>query len=389
VVAPDDRAQPAGEAQCSAPQLADTSAPPTSALARALGAWPHIYLELAKYRLSSLVVFTTSAGYAMAGPPFDLAVLAPTLAGTFLASASASCFNQIYEIERDGRMKRTMKRPLPAGLISVPHALTFAVGTGVTGVGLLSACANPLTAGLGLANILLYAGVYTPLKVRSVHNTEVGAIVGALPPLMGWTAATGSVCGLEPLALGASLFLWQMPHFYALSWLYRADYSAGGYKMLPLYDPSGERTAAHCLGYALALSVVPVATSCAGVTSSMFAVESLAFNGALVVLALRFRERASQGRARALFLYSLIQLPVMLVLLVFHGKRLQGGPAASGSESSEQAAMVSRVRDAGRELCVHECIKTGTSGGAPSACPVVLGESAVCESPLASLASKG
>lgn len=354
-----------------------------------LGKWPSIYLELAKYRLSGLVVFTTSAGYAMAGPPFDLAVLAPTLAGTFLASASASCFNQIYEIERDGKMRRTMKRPLPAGLVSVPHALAFALGSGAAGVGLLATCVNPLTAALGLSNIVLYSAIYTPLKVRSHHNTEVGAIVGALPPLMGWTAATNSVCGLEPLALGACLFLWQMPHFYALAWLHRADYSAGGYKMLPLYDPTGERTAAHCLGYALALSALPVATSAAGVTSSMFAVESVAFNGALLVLALRFRERTSQGRARALFLYSLVQLPVMLALLVFHGERLHAGGRSDADEAGAGAgatsglvSQISRMREAGRELCAHERIKAHPSGGAPGACPIVLGEAAAGESPL-------
>uniref|UniRef100_A0A7R9URP9 Heme O synthase n=1 Tax=Diacronema lutheri TaxID=2081491 RepID=A0A7R9URP9_DIALT len=349
----------------------------------ALGKWPSIYLELAKYRLSSLVVFTTSAGYAMAGPPFDLAVLAPTLVGTFLASASASCLNQIYERDRDGRMRRTMRRPLPAGHMSVPHALAFALGSGTAGVGLLAACANPLTAALGLANIALYAAVYTPLKVRSHRNTEVGAIVGALPPLMGWTAATNSACGLEPLALGACLFLWQMPHFYALAWLYRADYAAGGYKMLPLYDPTGERTASHCLAYALALSALPVATSVAGVTSSMFAVESIAFNGALVLLAARFRERASQGRARALFLYSLIQLPVMLVLLVFHGERLQGGGARESDNGARALPAVERLRDAGRELCAHERIaKAGAGGAAPTACPIVLGEAASSESAL-------
>lgn len=354
----------------------------------ALGRWPLIYLELAKYRLSGLVVFTTSAGYAMAGPPFELSVLAPTLAGTFLASASASCLNQIYEVERDAKMRRTMRRPLPAGLVSVPHALAFALGSGAAGVGLLGACANPLTAALGLGNIVLYSAVYTPLKVRTHRNTEVGALVGALPPLMGWTAATGSACGLEPLALGACLFLWQMPHFYALAWLHRADYSAGGYKMLPLFDPTGERTAGRCLGYAAALSALPLATSAAGVTSAMFAVESVAFNGVLLVLAARFRERTSQGRARALFLYSLAQLPVMLALLVFHGERLHGGGREGEGQGSGGGGveLVARMRDAGRELCAHERIKTAPSGGAPSACPVVLGEAALSESPLSALA---
>ncbi|KAJ1628408.1 UbiA prenyltransferase family-domain-containing protein [Pavlovales sp. CCMP2436] len=360
-----------------------------------LGEWPSIYLELAKYRLSSLVVFTTSAGYAMAGPPFELGVLAPTLVGTFLASASASCLNQAYEIERDALMTRTKKRPLPSGKVSLPHALAFAAGTGVAGVGILAAFATPLTAFLGLSNIVIYSAIYTPLKVVTPRNTEVGAIVGALPPLMGWTAATGSVCGLEPLALGACLFLWQMPHFYALAWLHRADYSAGGYKMLPLYDPTGKRTASYCLAYALALSLVPVATSAVGVTSAMFAVESVFFNGGLIALALRFRQRASQGRARALFLYSLVQLPVMLTLLVFHGERLHGnGHAAAGEMELTDGLLqppqprdsvgdlVARLRDAGRELCAHEWVQSPVL---EVACPVVLHEAASGDRGLKSL----
>jgi len=329
-----------------------------------LAARAHMYLELSKHKLSGLVMATSAAGYVMAGPPYEAGPLAATMAGTFLASACANTLNQVYERPRDARMKRTMRRPLPSGRVSPGHALAFAGASGTAGVALLYSMADPLAAALAAGNIALYAGVYTPLKVVTPLNTAVGAVVGAMPPLMGWAAATGSIAAPEPAALAATLFLWQMPHFYALAWMYRADYAAGGYRMLPLYDPTGATTAAHSVAYAWALAAVPVACAAAGVTSPMFAVESVAFNGGLLWLAHGFRRQRTQASARRLFLYSLAHLPVMLGLMILHGTHR----SEEEGDPHPGARFLDRVRAAGRAVCIHEHVK------APDACPVVIHE---------------
>lgn len=336
-----------------------------------------VYAELSKHKLSGLVMMTAGAGFVMAGPPFDPVALVATSAGTFLASACANTLNQVYESPRDARMKRTMRRPLPSGRVSVPHALAFATATGAGGVGILYAAASPLAAALGAANIALYAGVYTPLKVRTSLNTVVGSVVGAIPPLMGWAAATGSLSAPEPLALAATLFLWQMPHFYALAWMYRADYAQGGYKMLPLFDESGGLTSAHSLAYAAGLSLVPPACWAAGICSPMFVVESVLFNGGLVALAVHFYRRRTHGSARKLFLYSLVHLPAMLGLMILHGSR--GDP---GTADEHGGHTLRRIRELGRSMCVHDRVN------APEACPVVVEETVRTVGQLARLSKK-
>jgi protoheme IX farnesyltransferase len=178
-----------------------------------------IYGELAKSRLSALVVTTTGAGHLMAAGPVDPACLASTLGGTFLCSASANSFNQIIETRNDASMNRTCRRPLPSGRISREHAIGWASAAGVAGVGTLAMGTNCMTTALGAATLGLYTLVYTPMKQRTPLNTWVGAVVGAIPPVMGWTAAGGALLSVEAAALGSALFLWQMPHFFALSWM--------------------------------------------------------------------------------------------------------------------------------------------------------------------------
>ncbi|CAI5526503.1 unnamed protein product, partial [Closterium sp. Naga37s-1] len=209
---------------------------------------PAPYLPSARLTPPSLlVVATAAAGFVMgSGDNVDWAGLGWTSLGTFLAAASANTWNQVYEVANDALMKRTRGRPLPAGRMTRQHAIAWGLLTGASGLAILATQTNSMTAGLGAANILLYAGVYTPLKQLHIANTWVGAVVGAIPPLMGWAAASGGLDWGAGVLAGA-LYLWQMPHFLALAWLCRKDYAAGGYRMLSLADPTGRRTAAAAL----------------------------------------------------------------------------------------------------------------------------------------------
>lgn len=191
-----------------------------------------IYSQLSKYRLSALVMMTTSAGYFAAGGPVDVLPLASACLGTMLTSSSANTFNQIIEKNNDSQMKRTRSRPLPSGRISQSHALGWGAVSGTMGIAVLAAGASPLTAALGAANLLLYVGPYTLSKTRSELNTWIGSVVGAVPPLMGWAAATDGQVAVEPVLLAAYLFIWQFPHFFSLAWLHRDDYARGGFRMV-------------------------------------------------------------------------------------------------------------------------------------------------------------
>lgn len=198
-----------------------------------------LYSQLSKYRLSALVMATTSAGYLAAGGPVDAVALSSACVGTMLASSSANTLNQVIETSNDSRMKRTRSRPLPSGRISRPHALGWGAASGAAGIAVLGVGSNPLVAALGAANLFLYVGPYTLSKTRSELNTWVGSVVGAVPPLMGWAAATGGTVAVEPVLLAAYLFMWQFPHFFSLAWLHREDYARGGFQMVRcLYDVS-------------------------------------------------------------------------------------------------------------------------------------------------------
>jgi protoheme IX farnesyltransferase len=241
--------------------------------------------------------------------------------GTALAAAAANTFNQVIEAPQDALMKRTQGRPLPTGRLSRAQALTFGAGATAASAAVLLAGTNPLTAALGMGNIALYALVYTPLKRVTELNTAVGAVVGAVPPLMGWAAATGSLAAVDPFLLAYILFAWQFPHFHALSWSLRHDYARGGYAMVAVADAaSGARTSALALRHAAALSLVPLLSSAVGATSPMFAVEGLLLNAYFLKLALNFSRSPSDASARALFRASLWYLPLLLALMVFHAK---------------------------------------------------------------------
>jgi len=344
-------------------------------------------MELSKSKLSALVVATTAAGHLMAPAPFDGCSLFAALGGTFLCAASANSFNQIIEVERDAAMHRTARRPLPSGRIGRAHATAFASTAGVVGVGSLAVATNPTTAALGAATIGLYTLVYTPMKPRHELNTWVGAVVGAIPPLMGWTAAGGSLMSIEPLVLSSALFLWQIPHFLALAWMYRADYEQGGYRMVPLTDPTGERTSALCLEYSGYLALLPVGCWAAGITSCMFPIESIGFNGVMVLAAARFARNSQRGQAHArrLFLVSLAYLPFFFFCLLLHQKKPNHLPAPleEGVEVDGAADPIvqqrERLRERGRQICIHEQITSGAADGSAGkrGCPVVAADGLV------------
>ncbi|XP_039992004.1 protoheme IX farnesyltransferase, mitochondrial isoform X1 [Xiphias gladius] len=272
---------------------------------------PDIYARLAKIKLTALVVTTAAAGYAMAPVPFDPVIFFVSSLGTGLASCTANSINQYFEVPFDSNMNRTKNRPLVRGQISPLHAVSFALACGIPGVALLTLAVNPLTGFLGALNIFLYTCCYTPLKRLSITNTWLGAVVGAIPPIMGWTAATGC---LQPgaLLLGGFLYSWQFPHFNALSWNLREDYSRGGYRMMSVTHPGMCKRVAlrHSLGLIGLSALAPVMD----VTTWTFPVVSLPINLYISYLAFRFYRKGDRSSARKLFFCSLWHLPMLLLL---------------------------------------------------------------------------
>ncbi|KAL3700381.1 hypothetical protein R1sor_018403 [Riccia sorocarpa] len=289
-----------------------------SLLSQSISHYGKCYFDLSKARLSSFVVLSAAVGYWVgSGELVDWTGLGWTSVGTMLCAASANSFNQLLEIANDARMKRTMRRPLPSGRIGVTHALAFAVTAGVTGVTLLASKTNALTAELGAANIVLYSLVYTPLKQLHFINTWVGAVVGAIPPLMGWAAAAGRL-DAGGWVLASALYFWQLPHFMALAFFCRHDYAAGGYKMLSLLDASGRRTASCALRNCLYLLPLGFIAQHFGVTSGYFGWENLLLTSGIGAMATLFYLKPSPETARRLFRSSLIYLPFFMSAMVFH-----------------------------------------------------------------------
>ena len=274
------------------------------------------YLELAKVRLGALVVLTALVGCVLGsqGVP-SLWILLWTVGGTALSSFGANILNQVWEVERDRRMVRTRERPLPAGRVDRRIAAVMGVLTAAAGLAVLDLGTNRLTASLSLGVVLLYVFVYTPLKVHTPLNTVVGAVCGAVPPMMGWAAAAGR---LDPGAwiLGGVLFVWQMPHFLALAWMYREDYARGGFRMLPAVDPEGRLTGRVAVLYAAALLPVTAALSVAGITGGVFLILSQTAGIAFVVLGYLFLRARSETAARRLFLASILYLPIVMGVMV-------------------------------------------------------------------------
>lgn len=290
---------------------------------------PGILARLSKIKLTALVVSTTSAGFALAPAPFDWSCFLLTFVGTGLASCAANSINQFFEVPFDSNMNRTKNRPLVRGQISPLLAVSFATCCAVPGVALLTWGVNPLTGALGLFNIFLYTCCYTPLKRVSIANTWVGAVVGAIPPVMGWTAATGSLDAGACL-LGGILYSWQFPHFNALSWGLREDYSRGGYCMMSVTHPALCRRVA--LRHCLALLAMCAAAPALDVTTWTFPVIALPINLYISYLGFRFYRDADRKSSRKLFFCSLWHLPLLLLLMLTCKRR--AGEEGTGAPQS-------------------------------------------------------
>ncbi|KAH8934113.1 hypothetical protein BDL97_18G066600 [Sphagnum fallax] len=287
-------------------------------LSESIKHYARCYYELSKVRLSLLVVTTAGVGFVMgSGEVVDWVGLCWTTIGTMLAAASANAFNQIMEVTTDAQMKRTMRRPLPSGRMGMSHAVAFAVTMGVSGVTLLAWKANTITAELGAANVLLYTLVYTPLKQMHPINTWVGAVVGAIPPLMGWAAAAGQI-DAGSWVLAAGLYFWQIPHFMSLAFLCRDDYAAGRYKMLSLSDATGHRTALTAFRNCIYLLPLGFLAHQMDITSGYFGVESLLLGACFGATAASFYFQPSSQTARKLFFASLLYLPVFMTAMICH-----------------------------------------------------------------------
>ena len=310
---------------------------PTPGVVRSLRHRYRIYMDLAKARLSMLVVVTTMVGYLLASNAgVDWLALLITIVGTALSAACANAFNQIIETKRDAVMPRTQRRPLPSGRIGRVHAIVFATVCGVVGVGLLWLAINPLTAMLSALTIGIYLLVYTPMKTRSTLNTLAGSVVGAIPPIMGWTAVRGQIDD-GAWVLAAVLFIWQIPHFLALAWLYREDYERGGYRMLPIIDPSGRITARTSLLWTLALLPVGVVSLLLGVTGWWALFGSLLLGAWLLRHAITLTRKRDSIAARKLFLASVMYLPLLLGIMVIDRVTL---PASAMFDTPAHAASI-------------------------------------------------
>ncbi len=274
-------------------------------------------LEMTKYRLSSLVGLTSAAGFLLAaGPlPLDWALFAWATVGTLLSSFGACALNQCLEAPLDQQMARTRGRPLPSGRVSLRLGVAWSAGLLAAGVGLLAAGVGWLPAALALLVGVLYVALYTPLKQRTSINTLIGAVCGAIPPMIGWSAVTG---GLEPGAwvLFGILFLWQIPHFLAIDWFYRDDYRQGGFCMPSSVDPSGRFSGHHAVIYGLALLPVSALAPAAGLGGWLYLVGALVLGTAFFGLSVLLWVTRSREAARRLFLGSLAYLPLLLGLLV-------------------------------------------------------------------------
>lgn len=273
------------------------------------------YLELSKSRIVMMVLITTASGYLFAAPHVDWMLLLNTLAGTALVAAGTNALNQYVEREHDAKMKRTRLRPLPDGRITPRAALLFSISIAVIGTIFLWLAVNGLTAALGAFTLVSYIFVYTPLKRVSTVCTLIGAIPGAIPPLMGWTAATGALGAGGWIVFGI-LFFWQLPHFMAISWMYRDDYARGGFAMLSVQDDDGRATARQAVFYSLALLTVSVLPPFFGLATYVYLAGALVAGVAMTVASLAFLKDRSPRSARRLFMSSNFYLIAAMLLLV-------------------------------------------------------------------------
>lgn len=280
------------------------------------------YIQLTKPRITWLILMSTAVGFFFGvDGGWNWWVLLHTIVGTGLIASGTAALNQWMERDADAHMKRTRNRPLPSGALRPANAFWFAVGLSLLGFVELWFGANPLTAGLGFFTLTSYLFVYTPLKRRTPHSTTLGAIPGAMPPVIGFAAARGELTA-EALALFAILFLWQFPHFYAIAWIYREDYGRAGIRMLPVVDPSGERTARQILLTALLLIPISLAPAWLGMTGKWYLAGALMLGATYLWYGMQIVRERTMVRARHVLLSSIAYLPLLYILMLADRTRL-------------------------------------------------------------------
>lgn len=273
---------------------------------------------LIKARLTGLVLLTALVGFylGMDSREVEFSLLFAAMLGTGLLASGAAVLNQYLEREKDALMPRTQNRPIPTGQIAAHHALIFGGFLSVFGIAQLAAFVNLLTSFLGATALVLYLFVYTPLKRVTSLNTVIGAVPGALPPLMGWTAARGTV-DMDGWSLFVILFFWQLPHFLAIAWMHRDQYGKAGYVMLPNVDPTGQRTGYHALLHAVGLLPVSLFPVVLGLAGNFYFVGAFLLTLVFIGCAFLFACDRNDQSARRLFFYSILYLPLLFGLMVF------------------------------------------------------------------------
>jgi protoheme IX farnesyltransferase len=349
------------------------------------------YWKLAKGKLTVWVTLSALPGYLLAVPgAIDPCLMACLATGTMLTSGSAQAMNQIYEVDRDRRMGRTAGRPLPSGKMSIAEASAFALATSSTGLGILAVGCTPSAAVVAGATIVTYVGAYTPMKVVSPYNTHIGAISGSLPTLLGFYAALGvglatSPWGAHALWLFSMQTLWQMPHFYALAWIYRSDYLKGGYNMFPLKDSTGLKTAAMSKPYLVAMCAMPWAASAMGLASWMLPIGAAVPSAIWWISLKKFEQNPSVSTCRRFFLGSLSYLLAVLVLFTAYARAEQPQLElkSADADSNEECQHASSASDSltlepawrarfcayFAEFCPHEEVQKYVFGTLSSSCP--------------------
>jgi protoheme IX farnesyltransferase len=276
------------------------------------------YLELTKPRITFLIVLTSAAGFCLgASGSINYLLLTHAMIGIALLSSGIATLNQYMERELDARMRRTANRPLPTGRLLPFEACALGVGLTVGAEIYLALLVNPLTAILGLTVIAGYLFLYTPLKTRTSLSTVIGAFPGAMPPVMGWTAARDTL-GMEAWVLFAILFLWQFPHFLAIAWMYREDYGRAGIVMLPVVEPEGRITGQQIVLYTLLLLPVSLLPTALGISGAIYFYGALVLGVLFLYSSISAAISKSRQQARRLLLASVIYLPLLFALMVLN-----------------------------------------------------------------------
>jgi protoheme IX farnesyltransferase len=278
--------------------------------------WLAVYADLIKARLTILVLLTTLVGFYLGWRgPMNYLLMLNAVFGTALVASGAAALNQLLEREHDAKMRRTRNRPLPSGRLQPPTVMIFGGVCACAGLLYLALAVNLTTSVIGAVSLLSYLFIYTPLKRVTWLNTAVGAIPGALPPLMGWTAARGELSG-EGWALFAILAFWQVPHFFAIAWIYRDEYAKAGFVMLPMIDPEGHRTGRQAVSHTLLLLPISLCPFVYHMTGRFYLAGALVLGFAFLFFAIQFARQMTVSRARQLFLVSILYLPLLLTAMV-------------------------------------------------------------------------